>query len=76
MPVNVKMSRIIFEYGMYQVSMHLLRFLVVLGDVSILMETKHFRMRNNGKTANVVYIALELSMGWGMVDTAGREPDV
>ena len=57
------------------VCMYLLCFLVVLGNVSILVQTKHFGMRNDGKTTNVVHIALEVTMGWGTVNTAGRKPD-
>ncbi len=53
---------------------YLLSFLVVLGDVSVLMETKHLRMRNDGKATDVIDVGLVRAVDRTVVIAAVRKP--
>lgn len=59
-----------FKHGFYQLS-----FLVVLCDISILMETKDFREGINGEGPDVINVTLVGTFFWGIVQTTGGEPE-
>lgn len=59
-----------FKHGFYQLS-----FLVVLCDISILMETKDLREGINGKGPDVINVTLVGTFFWGIVQTTGGEPE-
>jgi len=51
-------------------------FLVVLGDVSVVMETKHLRGGVEGQGANIVDVALVVGVWGSIVDaTLGKPAD-
>ena len=55
--------------------MDLLCFLVVFSDVSVLVESKHLRMRYDWEGSDVVYVRLELAVNWSKISTTRREPE-
>lgn len=59
-----------FKHGFYQLS-----FLVVLCDISILVETKDLREGINGKGPDVINVTLVGTFFWGIVQTTGGEPE-
>ena len=54
---------------------HLLCFLVVLGDVSILMEPKHLGVGRDGEATNIVQVDLIFTVLWSIVEPTRGEPN-
>lgn len=53
---------------------HLLRFFLVLCNVSIFMKTKHFRVGNEWQIPDVIHVWLVISLDRRVISTTVREP--